>query len=656
MALPRVRLTPGAVAGCAGGAVLALLLAVWLLAPDGVREPLRERSLDVLLPVVMSPAAPSGEAEVMPKVMIIDIDRDSLSRFGPWPWPRALLARLAAAVAHGGPKAVGVDILTAGPDRLSPAALARALGAATGNADIAGMAMQLPDADVALSEAFKAVPTALGFVLDPENVGNDLAATPVLLRGTVSLPAIWQAPGVIGPNAVVAAGAQGFGGLALAGDQDGQVRRVPLLVLAGGMARPGLAAETLRVAQDAGELIVGPGPIMRIGAVTVPLDPDGALRLVPRPAAWWQEHRMSAAALLDDPAAARELSGRIVLLGGSAPELGGLRETPASPVTPSVLIQATAIDTLLRGPLLRRPAVITQVESGGALILGFLGIVLASLLRPVLAGGLTFISCLSWFAGAVWAVYALGWLVDPVGPPLIAACAFGAATLARSVREEQYARWLRMSFEQHLAPEVVRRIATNPGAIRLQGEAREITAFFTDIESFTAMTERAEPTDLVALLDAYFDMAGRVVNAHGGMIEKIVGDAVHAIFNAPFALDNHPARAVECAVELLRESELVCRSPLGQKLQLGRTRVGIETGMAIVGDIGGSRKLDYTAHGNVMNTAARLGAFNKELGSSVCGGPGTAARLPGASLRQIGTVTPRGQSVPIEVFTPAALP
>jgi adenylate cyclase len=656
MALPRVRLTPGAVAGCTGATVLALLLAVWLLAPDWVREPLRERSLDVLLPVVARPTAASRGPEVTPKVMIIDIDRASLSRFGPWPWPRALLARLAAAVALGGPKAVGVDILTAGPDRLSPAALARALGAATGNAEITGMASQLPDADVALAEAFKAVPTALGFALDPEAPGIELPAPPVLLRGTVRLPAIWQAPGVIGPNEVIAAGAQGFGALALAADQDGLVRRVPLLVFAQGMPRPGLAAETLRVSQDAGELIIGPGPNLYVGETTAPLGPDAALRLVPRPATWWQEHRLSAADLLDDPATARELTGRIVLIGGSAPELGGLRETPASPVTPSVLIQATAIDTLLHGPLLRRPAEITPVESGGALLVGCLGIVLASLLRPVLAGGLTSVACVSWFAGAVWAAHATGLLVDPVGPPVIAACAFAAATIARSIREEQYARWLRMSFEQHLAPEVVRRISTDPAAIRLQGETREITAFFTDIESFTAMTERAAPADLVALLDAYFDMAGRVVTTHGGMVEKIVGDAVHAIFNAPFSLENHAARAVQCAVELLRESEIVRASPLGQKLQLGRTRVGIETGTAIVGDIGGSRKLDYTAHGNVMNTAARLEALNKELGSSVCIGPGTAAQLPVASLRRIGTVTPRGQTVPLEVFTPAELP
>jgi len=229
---------------------------------------------------------------------------------------------------------------------------------------------------------------------------------------------------------------------------------------------------------------------------------------------------------------------------------------------------------------------------------------------------------------------------------------YGAAALARYARDEWRARLLRERFEQHLAPDVVRRIAADPAALRLQGEMREITALFSDIEGFTSMTERAGPADLVALLDAYFDAAARIVTEHGGMIDKIVGDSVHAIFNAPFTLDRHPERAVACALALLTASEEIRCSPLGQRLHLGRTRIGIETGPAIVGDVGGSRKLDYTAHGNAINRAARLEAANRELGSSICIGPGTAARLPRGAVRPIGRVTVRGQSEPVDVFTP----
>jgi adenylate cyclase len=303
-----------------------------------------------------------------------------------------------------------------------------------------------------------------------------------------------------------------------------------------------------------------------------------------------------------------------------------------------------------------RPHWANWIELLAALTLGLIGLLFAITSRPAIATLLTALLCLAWVGGAWAAAPGLSLLLDPAGPSLVAAWAFAATVLARFVRDEWRARMLRLSFEQHLAPEVVRRIAADPAALRLQGQMREITALFTDIEGFTGMTERAEPVELVALLDAYFDAATRIVTDHGGMIDKIVGDSIHAIYNAPFELADHPNRAVQTALALLRASEQVRQSPLGQRLQLGRTRIGIETGPAIVGDVGGNRKLDYTAHGNAVNAAARLEAANKDLGSSICIGPGTAAKVDPATLRQIGTLTPRGQSQAIAVYTPVALP
>jgi adenylate cyclase len=169
------------------------------------------------------------------------------------------------------------------------------------------------------------------------------------------------------------------------------------------------------------------------------------------------------------------------------------------------------------------------------------------------------------------------------------------------------------------------------------------------------MTERAGPVDLVALLDAYFDVTTRIITDHGGMINKVMGDAIHAIFNAPFTLDNHPDCAVTSAIALLHASEEVRQTPLGRRLELGRTRIGIETGPAIVGDVGGGRKLDYTAHGNAVNAAARLEAANKMFKSSICIGPGTASRLDPASIRPLGSLMPRGQSEEITVYTPIGI-
>lgn len=630
-----------------GPAAFVLLLGVWSLAPG--RDVLRERAFDLLLPAVLAPDL----AE--PGVAIVDIDRATLARLGPWPWPRSRMAHLIAATAAARPTALAIDVLFIGPDRFSTAALLDTLARESGRANIISLVPELPDGDTLLAKALAVVPAALGFALESEGTEQDLPTTPILMSAPVSLPGLWRSKGLTGPMPTIADGARGFGALVASADTDGPIRRVPLLVLTGSTAlRPGLAVEAVRLAQDAAALLIDAGRL-QIGAVSVPLGSDSELRLVQRSPAAWATRTISATRLFDDPAAAGMLAGRIVLIGSSAPELGGLRVTPASPATPSVQIQAEAINALLRGSVAYRPVWLGRAEFVAAVTFGLLGLILAARMRPLPAAGLAVAMSLVWTGAALAAAPRLSWLIDPVGPVVVAVGSFAIAALTRFAYDEWRARLLRASFEQHLAPDLVRRIAADPGALRLKGELREITALFTDIESFTSMTERADPAELVMLLDAYFDAAARVVTDHGGMVEKIVGDGVHAIFNAPFALEAHPEHALACALALLDASERVRRSPLGEQLQLGRTRIGIETGPVIVGDVGGSRKLDYTAHGNAMNTAARLEAANKDLGSSICIGPCAASRLDSATLRQIGRLTLRGQSAPIDVFTPAAL-
>lgn len=157
--------------------------------------------------------------------------------------------------------------------------------------------------------------------------------------------------------------------------------------------------------------------------------------------------------------------------------------------------------------------------------------------------------------------------------------------------------------------------------MKLQGERRIITALFTDIEGFTAMTERLQPEALIDVLDAYFADVSAIVIRHGGMIDKIVGDAVHAFFNAPFDLDDHPAKALDCAFEIVAFTEVFRTRPEIASHALGRTRIGIETGPVVLGDVGRGSKLDYTAHGSAVNTAARLEALNARFSTAICSGP-----------------------------------
>jgi adenylate cyclase len=197
---------------------------------------------------------------------------------------------------------------------------------------------------------------------------------------------------------------------------------------------------------------------------------------------------------------------------------------------------------------------------------------------------------------------------------------------------------------------VVAALIARPDALRLEGHVREITALFTDVEGFTAMTARAQPHALISALDRYFDGLCAIIIAHGGMVDKIVGDAVHAMFNAPLDVPDHADQAIACAEALAAFSEAFRAEPAALALGFGRTRIGLETGPAIVGDVGGRRKLDYTAHGDAVNAAARLEAANKALATTVAIGAGAAARTA-RSLRPLGPLMLRGRDGAEPVFT-----
>jgi adenylate cyclase len=616
-----------------------ILVAFQLLAPREWLAIIRERGYDAVL---VGDLQIRDSPRAKPAVIVVDIDRRTLAALGNWPWPRATMARLVGAVAAAKPKAIGIDILFAGPDPRPVASADR------GMLDVASPS--LLEGDQALAEAIRSVPTALASTLETAP-GPTARTVMVLRRGPILLDDIWHQPGANEPFASLAAAAAGNGIISLPGDPDGKVRHVPLLAGVGSTLRPGLAVETVRVAQDASTLIMEADPQrLVIGEHAIALPSDGFLRLVPVKPERELARTIPAIDVIGDDARRAGLTGAIVLIGGSAPELGGLRETPGDPLKASVQLQADAIDQLAsrRAPVSLPRGLQFLLTLGLSAILLFVAVT-ASPVLGVLAA-VTAIAAL--WAGAIGLSLSFDRLIDPLTPTIGAAATFVTASLGSFVMVSRREARIRDRFAQHLAPEVVKRIAENPDMLKLRAEKRELTALFTDIEGFTSMTHRAGPEQLVAELDGYIEGVATIVMDHGGMVDKIVGDAVHALFNAPVDLANHAARAVECATVIRSWTEQYRSRPSARLIGLGRTRIGIETGEAIVGDIGIRSKLDYTAHGDAINSAARLEAMNKELGSSICVGPTAAGYCDPSALRPLGTVSLRGLEAPIAVFEP----
>jgi adenylate cyclase len=633
----------------AGVATLILFLAADLLLPEGWTETIRETAFDIVFAIDQQlQRREQGTPAV--NVVVVDIDRRSLVEIAPWPWPRERMADLVEAIAVERPAVIAFDMLFSGPDEHSPAALARRLAELTGRRDLASLADALPDGDRRLAEVFERLPVALGFVLDPDQPGS-VPAAPILVRRSLPVRSLWRGAGALGPAAALAERSAGMGAISLPANADGVVRRVPLLVGAGDRILPGLALEAVRLLQQAAGYVLQSDPaVLTIGNVQLPLPPDALLRLLPMGQVGRAPRTVSAADLVKGSSAHDGLAGAVVIVGGSAPELGGLRQTPGDPLTPDAEIQADAVAQILAGRVPRALDGVLETLLIGAL--GGLAVLAGTEMAPLVGVG-TIAAALAvlWVVTLSLSMFA-DRLLDPATPSLSAICIFAVSSVSSYTLAHRRALLVRRRFEQHLAPAVVRRIVEEPDLLKLNGERREVTALFTDIEGFTAMTHRAGPEQLVAVLDEYFEGAAAIVIEHGGMIDKIVGDAIHALFNAPLDLSDHPRRAVECAIALRNWTAGFRHRPEPQGIGLGRTRIGIETGEAIVGDVGIRAKLDYTAHGDAVNAAARLEAANKQLGSTICVGPMAASRCDPALLRPLGTIEVRGRDERVAVFEP----
>jgi adenylate cyclase len=318
-----------------------------------------------------------------------------------------------------------------------------------------------------------------------------------------------------------------------------------------------------------------------------------------------------------------------------------------------VYMHATAIDNLLHGPLLRPPQwpVAIVLILAVALLGGMLPLVGQMALMPVLLlvlGGIQTV-------GGTLALRA-GWILPVL--EMLVAMAVSAILMfgARYVLIERKRRQVQRQFEKYVSPNFVRELIDHPDRIKTSGEKREVSFLFTDLQGFTNLVEASDPEKLRPLLNAYLDGVINAIFAHYGTVDKIIGDAVVAMFGAPLPLADHHEQAYQAAMAIDRFTEKFRAEQAANGVKLGVTRIGVNSGMAVIGDFGGSNLFDYTALGNAINTAARLESANKYFGSRICVSEDTRVKLTQFDGRPIGDVVVKGRSVALPLFDATPLP
>jgi adenylate cyclase len=601
-------------------------------------------------------------------VRVIDIDEQSLSEFGQWPWPRTTIAKLVNRLRELGAASIAFDIIFTEPDRLSPKQLAIALDLP--EAELNTLISKLPDGDKLLANIMSIAPVVLGVGATNEPVARSpKPKTGFANAGANPADIVEQYLGGIGNIAVLEEKASGYGSIVVGDNVDSVVRKISLMQKIGDHLFPSLSLESLRVAQGASTIITrasdASGEIqlgrvqtlqsLKVGAIEVPLTRTGEMWI------HYTENQPERTLSVKDVMTSTDIQrlanlvqGHLVLVGTSAIGLKDIRATPLSKFEPGVMIHAQALEQMILQKFLERPDWADGVEILWLLALTLILIITLSTLGAKWSAitGLAAIGGSLWISWIAFSEYRL--LLDPVYPIVAAILIFIAITILGFAQSEKNRAHIKKAFSSYLSPALVDQLADDPSALKLEGENKEMTFLFTDIASFTNMTEKTEPKLLVKTLNEYLGHACQIVMDNGGTIDKMIGDAIVAIYNAPVDQPDHAQRAVKTALEL----DIFCNEFSKQKqaegIALLETRIGVNTGEAVVGNFGGAERFDYTVIGDAVNTAARMESVNKQLGTRICISETTVKYCDGLHFKPIANLVLKGKEQGVEAYVPVS--
>ena len=568
-------------------------------------------------------------------VTIVDIDDKSLEKLGQWPWPRTRIAELIAELTRISAVVIAFDAVFSEPDRLNPAVAADAFPQL--DEDTRAKLRSLPSNDQILADTIRNSRVVLGESGLPEEIAaldKTLPVTGLAMLGEEPQRFMYEFPGLLRNVAVLEHAAAGRGLFTIKPERDGIVRRVPMIMLAQGQTMPSLTFEILRVASGSSTILIkaekGGIKSLRIKGVEIPTDRNGQL---------WVHYARNDASIyvpainvLEKNVAPDMIRGKLVLIGTSAVGLNDIKTTPVARAMPGVEIHAQVLESALTGAVISQPVNGIVLEFAAAMLFGLLVIAFAPLFGPVslvIFGG-AFASLLVGTSAYFYAQHRL--LIDFTYPLMSTTSIYLTLIFAAFVREQQQRKKIRSDFAQYMSPVLVEQIAQNPEKLVLGGEEREMTIMFSDMRGFTSISEtyKEDPQGLTTLMNRLLTPLTNAILAHKGYIDKYMGDAIMAFWNAPLDDKDHELNACEAAIDMLERVDELNREREQEAKEAGRPfiplniGVGLNTGICVVGNMGSDLKFNYSVFGDSVNLASRLEGQSKEYGFPIIVGSRTA--------------------------------
>jgi len=602
-------------------------------------------------------------------VTIIDLDEQSLETVGQWPWPRTTVAKMVQNLMQMGAILIAFDVVFAEPDGKSLGAMAdSAVGLDNETRD---KQKNLPSNDEVFASVIKKSRVVLGQagrVSETEGVKGPPAKKSIGVRKLqreapdpkAFLPVF---PSLVRNIPVIEKAAMhrfgGHGMFSTTPDEDGIIRNVPAMFVHEGDLFPTLSVEMLRVATGrptvlAEVSVAGMNAVGVAKGLKVRTDRHG--RIWPYFSKHDPDKYVPAHEVLDGTADPAKIKGKMTVLGTSAVGLRDIRTIPTERDIPGVEVHAQLVEAIVHQQYLTRPAFADAVE----LAFIFFGGLIMIILVPWLGAkwtALVFLLTATGSGGTSWYLFAeQKMLLDASFAIASILLIYTVLTYTGYAREEAERRQTRDAFSKYLSPDMVERVAENPGELKLGGEQREMTLLFCDVRGFTTISEQFDAVGLTKLINKLLTPLTNEILERHGTVDKYMGDCIMAFWNAPLDDTNHAKNGCESALAMLEQMQ-----PLNDRLEKeaeeeGRKHIplkvglGLNTGPAVVGNMGSEQRFDYSVLGDTVNTASRLEGQSKGYGVKIVIGEETWKQVPDMATLELDWIKVKGKTEAVVIY------
>jgi len=597
-------------------------------------------------------------------VTIVDIDESSLKEIGQWPWPRTIVADLVTRLTQLGAVAIGFDIIFAEPDRMSPGIAATSFRDL--DEEVRNKLRSLPSNDEVLAEAIRHSRVVAGQVGSAMPVARTQAEsalqTGFAVRGPDPSRFLVTFAGLLHNVPAIEQAAAGRGVFSIQPERDGIIRRVPMIMEAQGAMVPALSMELLRLVTDSGAILVRTDEAgvqsVAVPGLELPTDQNGRL--------WVHFDRhdpsryVSATDVLQGRTLRDNVEGKLVLIGTSAAGLLDVKTTPVAAAMPGVEVHAQILESAIANSLLTYPNYAIGAELLVAVLVGLAIIIVAPMVRAstVIALGAIVVAGLM---GVSWYLFSQhNLLIDFTYPLMASGFVYLTLIFINYFQEQKQRQQIRAAFSYYLTPALVEQLARSPEKLVLGGEERRMTILFSDVRGFTTISEhyKHDPQGLTRLMNRFLTPLTNAIIERNGTIDKYIGDAIMAFWNAPLDDPQQEINACEAALEMLARADMLNQEFKREADQNGgkymplRVGIGLNTGPCVVGNMGSDFRFNYSVLGDTVNVASRLEARTKDYRIPIIIGEGTAkmAKEKFATM-EIDRIRVKGKKEPETVFT-----